>query len=400
MRILFVAMAHSIHTARWISQIAEQGWDIHLFPSIDVIEIHSKLPAINIHHSFYVRQSGRLFARQLGVPAVSRLLGRNLLRLLNRLWPNYHEQHLRYLIHTLKPDIVHSLEFQAAGYLTLTVRQQIGPGFPKWIATNWGSDVYLFGRLDKHREKIRSILSLCDYYSCECVRDVDLALKMGLQGEALPVTTNTGGFDLSHAQLLRQPGLTSARRLILVKGYQTWAGRSLVALRALARCGPQLQGYRIAIYSASEDVSIAAELLSQETGIMVEVLPPCSHEEMLRLFGQARIYLGLSISDAISTSLLEAMIMGAFPIQSFTSCASEWVTEGKSALLVPPDDPDVVAEAIRLAVTDDPLVDEAADINLETAKLRLDASVIRPKAIEMYNYVHTQPRKKWAASAG
>ena len=35
MRILFVAMADSVHTARWISQIDDQGWDIHLYPSID-----------------------------------------------------------------------------------------------------------------------------------------------------------------------------------------------------------------------------------------------------------------------------------------------------------------------------------------------------------------------------
>jgi hypothetical protein len=31
-RILFVAMPESVHAARWISQIADQGWDIYLFP--------------------------------------------------------------------------------------------------------------------------------------------------------------------------------------------------------------------------------------------------------------------------------------------------------------------------------------------------------------------------------
>lgn len=32
MRILFVAMTDSIHSARWVSQICDQGWDIHMFP--------------------------------------------------------------------------------------------------------------------------------------------------------------------------------------------------------------------------------------------------------------------------------------------------------------------------------------------------------------------------------
>lgn len=33
LRILFVARPYSIHSARWINQIADEGWDLHLFPS-------------------------------------------------------------------------------------------------------------------------------------------------------------------------------------------------------------------------------------------------------------------------------------------------------------------------------------------------------------------------------
>jgi len=71
---------------------------------------------------------------------------------------------------------------------------------------------------------------------------------------------------------------------------------------------------------------------------------------MLHYYGRARIYIGLSISDAISTSLLEAMVMGAFPIQSCTACADEWIEDGKSGFIVPPEDPHVIAEAIRRAL--------------------------------------------------
>jgi hypothetical protein len=34
MRILFVAMPESIHAARWISQITDQGWEVYLFPAV------------------------------------------------------------------------------------------------------------------------------------------------------------------------------------------------------------------------------------------------------------------------------------------------------------------------------------------------------------------------------
>jgi hypothetical protein len=40
--------------------------------------------------------------------------------------------------------------------------------------------------------------------------------------------------------------------------------------------------------------------------------------EILKLHGRPRISISLSISDAISRSVLEAMVMGAFPIQRMT----------------------------------------------------------------------------------
>jgi glycosyltransferase involved in cell wall biosynthesis len=291
------------------------------------------------------------------------------------------------LIRRLKPDIVHSLEIQAAGYLTREARQAFRGEFPPWIVTNWGSDLYLFGRLAEHSEKVKSVLRDCDYYSCECQRDVKLAQKMGLQGITLPVLPNTGGFDLQHVTRMRQPGPTSERRTIILKGYQHFAGRALVGLRAIRICAGEMADFRLAIYRATDDVRIAAELLSQDTGIEIEIIPQCSHDEMLRHFGHARIYLGLGISDAISTSLLEAIVMGAFPIQSCTSCADEWIVDGESGMIVPPEDPELVADALRRALTDDALVNKAAERNARVAAERLDYSLIQAQVIENYKAV-------------
>ena len=50
-KILFVAMAHSIHTARWVDQLLDrEEWDLHLFPSMDVGgQIHPLFQHITIH---------------------------------------------------------------------------------------------------------------------------------------------------------------------------------------------------------------------------------------------------------------------------------------------------------------------------------------------------------------
>jgi glycosyltransferase involved in cell wall biosynthesis len=295
------------------------------------------------------------------------------------------------LIHRLKPDVVHSLEMQGAGYLTLEVKRLLGHEFPPWIMTNWGSDIYFFGRQPEHADRIRAVLAACDYYACECRRDVALAREYGLKGEVLPVLPCSGGYDLAKARSMRQPGLTSARRIVLLKGYQGWAGRALVGLRAIELCADVLKGYRIGLYLAGEDVRRAAELVTRTTGLPIEVIPYCSHAEMLRWHGRARVSIGLSMSDAISTSVLEAMVMGSFPIQSNTSCAGEWFQDGISGLLVPPEEPEAVAQAIRRTITDDGLVDQAAKMNSRVVEERLEDSVIRGHVIALYEHVGLRP---------
>jgi len=186
-----------------------------------------------------------------------------------------------------------------------------------------------------------------------------------------------------------QGGRTSERRSIMLKGYQGWVGRSLVGLRALERCAEILRDYEICIYSASENVELAGALLAESTGIPVRIIPEGTpHVEMLKMFGKARIAIGLSIGDAISTTFLESLSMGSFPIQSWTSCANEWIEDGVAGILVPPEDPEVIEKAIRRAVLDDELVDNAAEENWLTTKERLDDNILKRETTELYEYVY------------
>ncbi len=381
-------MAESIHTARWINQINDQGWDIHLFPSIDCGLTHPQLRNIDVYHSFYGRRSNRNHkARLHGIPVMSECGAQAGRFILKRIRLSHRTFQLIHLIRKLQPDMIHSMEIQAAGYLVLDAKRRYKKDFPPWIVTNWGSDIYLFGRLADHMDRIKAVLASCDYYSCECQRDVRLAQEGGLKGEVLPILPNTGGFDLKRIARFRQSGQTSERRLILLKGYQHFAGRALVALRAVSLCANALKGYKVLIYSPSPDVKIAAEVVCRSTGIPIDVIPPCSHDEMLQFYGAARVYIGLSISDAISTSLLEAIVMGTFPIQSCTSSADEWIRDGETGFIVPPEDPEPVAAAIRRALSDDVLVNRAAEMNARVARDRLDELVIRPQVIAMYKKI-------------
>ncbi len=390
-RLLIVAMANSIHTARWIGNIDRDKWDVRLFPSIDIGNLHPDLRAIDVYHSVYSRQNtGRRKVRFHGLPVFFEPVAETCRAILCKLLPQYRGIQLLLTIKIFRPHIIHSMEIQSAGYLTLGVKKHFPGHFPPWIVTNWGSDIYFYGRLRKHQDRIKGVMEHCDFYKCEGNRDVTLARQFGFKGTVLPVFPNTGGFKVRTIKKLRAKGPTSKRRIIMLKGYQHWAGRALVGLRALEICADKLKGYKVVIYSAaSNDVRIAVELFEASTGIPVYIIPlHTPHQKILKLHGQARISLGLSISDAISTSVLEAMAMGSFPIQSFTSCADEWIKNGKNGFLVPPEDSTVVAKAISQALTDDKLVDEAAAINAGIVAERLSYGVIRQKVASMYDKVY------------
>ncbi len=375
MRVLFLALSNSVHTARWINQLSGQGWDIHLFPSIDIGLFHPELPAgVKTYR-----------ATSAGAWRPVRVLRKLLLR-------RDHFAHLCDVIRSVRPDIIHTMEIQHAGYLGLAAKRALGPDFPTWLVTNWGSDIYHFGKFPEHAPRIRETLASCDYYSCETQRDVRLGREFGFKGRVLPVFPNSGGFDLEKVRRLRSPAPPSQRRRkIMLKGYQGWAGRALVALEALEKCVELLSGYELCIYVP--EIEAQARAFARRTGVKVKFLPwTTPHEEMLWHHGSSRVSIGLSISDAISTSLLEALIMGSFPIQSDTGGAAEWVEDGKTCLLVPPEDREAVARAVRRALVDDAFIDSAARSNIEMAERQLSSDRIAPMAREIYTSIAQERR--------
>lgn len=384
-RILFIAMATSIHTARWIGQLYDKGYDIHLFPSTGGVALHPDLHGkVTFHPILPSNESG---PRYSGVSVKLPVIANAVKMLTDRIAPDYEVERLSRLLERLKPDVVHCLELQAAGYIALTARDRLESQFPFWMVSNWGSDIYLFGRLPQHQRRLRRLLEGCDFYLSECHRDVKLARELGLPpGTPTAVIPAAGGLPLDTLSPWRATP-PSQRKRLMVKGYQNFAGRALFALRAIELVADLLADYQVIIYSADGDVELAAQLLGQRTGLNVKLAVPTSHETMLRLHGQARISLGISISDGLATSFLEAMTMGSFPIQSNTACASEWVEDGYNALLVEPEDPEKIAEALRRALDDDDLVDQAARANFEIARERLCAETLRDRTVAIYAQV-------------
>jgi glycosyltransferase involved in cell wall biosynthesis len=418
-KLLFVAMQMSTHTVRWIRQLSDAGYDIHLFP-VNYLPAHPDLRGVTIHQPFKVvhprallkRKVKNFVKRLLGRPATPAPSGpcpeqpawripvltrwmpylnskRRLLGESDQTAPVIYGPHvLARVIRKIKPDLIHSLEFQHCGYLVLAAREVLGAeNFPKWLATNWGSDIYYYRQLEGHRQHLSRLLRSVDYYSCECERDVGMARELGLTAPVMPVMPNTGGFNIEVAARMRFAHQPSKRKLIMVKGYQHFAGRAMVALEAIERCAEQLRGYQIIVYAASPEIHGRIDELREWLKLDIRMLHHVPHDYMLRMFSRARVYLGVSASDAISTSLLEAMAMGAFPIQTDTSCCNEWIQEGVTGMIIPQDNPQYIADRLRVALTNDAVVDDAAALNWTTVVQRLDENLLREKAKGYYQAI-------------
>ena len=371
MRALFVAYPDSLHTQRWIRQLPRE-WDIRLWYSTQRMSAaeravakarSAELPGVRFHPS-----GGRDLEGD----------GLDLARLISE----------------SKPDLVHCLLIPENGYYAFLARKHLDR-FPPWIVSDWGNDLSLFGSISEIKKRSESVLGACDFYWSECHRDISLARNFGFRGAVFAPVPVAGGFRLDRCWSGRFES-PSKRRWILVKGYQNERGRALVTLRALELCSDLLGAYRVGVYGALVEPMSAALLaevrrLRRATGMDIRLLPQVGHLSQLRRHGRARVSIGLSLGDGISTSLLEAMVMGSFPIQSETACASEWIHHRKTGMIVGAENPEETAAALKLALTDDSLVNRAGTENRRVAKERLDFSAIAGRVRACYGL--TQARE-------
>lgn len=273
----------------------------------------------------------------------------------------------------------------------------MGPEFPPWIFSCWGNDLFYFGRQPDHEQRIRQVLGACDYFTADCGRDLRLAADFGFRGELLGYFPGPGGFRIDDMLRFRSAGPVASRRTIAVKGYQHWGGRALIALAALHRCADLLRDYEVIVYSATEEVGAVVRHMALTTPLRVRILLQSPHEEIVSVMGRSRIAIGNSVTDGTPNSMLEAMVMGAFPIQSDTISTAEWIESGKNGFLTNPEDAGSIEQALRRAITDDALVNKAAEWNAPLTRARIDWGVVVPRVIAMYRRVAGAPPCRPAA---
>ena len=371
-------MFDSIHLVRWLSQFENEKIDFVLFPSKKFKYVNYDLLKLVTSQKI----ASYRFAKPYFVFKYIGFMDYFLVSIFKLLKLNLKLLFLRRITHKNIFNYTHAIELQGAAYLYDLLPEQIQDR-TSLIVTNYGSDIQYFQDIPEHLEKIRSVLSKADFYSAECQRDYESALKLGFKGKFLPCIPNAGGFKNEIFELNLVP--SNERNLIMAKCYGGIFGLGELIIDALERFLRDNTDVKIVMHSVTDDLLNKSKNLRVAFPNQVSIYTvreKIPRYKILDYLSKSKIYIGASKSDGISTSFLEALCLGAYPIQTDTSCANEWIELGFFGSIIRPDTSEIF-NAINVSYFDKELENKRIQ-NLESAKRYLSYDLIQSQAIKFY----------------
>ncbi|TVZ25569.1 glycosyltransferase involved in cell wall biosynthesis [Gillisia sp. Hel_I_86] len=286
----------------------------------------------------------------------------------------------------IQPDVVHSFVMYSACVPILEIIKK-HPEI-KWIYSAWGNDLFFYQNNAQMLQDMKSVFPRMDYMFADCARDFIIAKRHGFDGEYLGNYPGGGGYVLDNYNKYIKEHIE--RNIILIKGYQHTFGRGNNILEAVSSLKKKLSTYEIVVFGTHQtifDFVESSEKLSSMENL--KLIGQVSHDEVLELMGKAVIYIGNSISDGTPNTLLEAIIMEVFPIQSNPGGATaEIIEHDKNGLLIDePEDSDEIAALILKAIGNPELIMKGIAYNTANIRPRLERKYIQKQVLEKYKLV-------------
>lgn len=380
MRILLVSMP-SLHFFRWTEQLEHSGHEVYWFDILDGAPT-KRLPWVHQIKAWKLKfpnLKGRHFVKK----KYPRFYGRFSFLIEQDTAKNFEK-----VLAQVKPDVVHSFVLQISCLPILQVMKKYHQ-IP-WVYSSWGSDLYNKANKPNYETELKIVLKTVGYLFTDNLRDYKIAKTYGFKGVFLGVFPGGGGFKYKNLNQNLIP--LNKRKIILVKGYQGELGRCIDVIKALEILNEALESYTIIVFAADLDVITYLNKSENILDKSIQVLPKTEfipHENLLKLMGKSLIYIGNSVSDGMPNTLLEALIMGAFPIQSNPGGATEEVIESyKNGMLIDDCNNHVhIAELITSALNNPELLASAFEINQTLIKPKFEYSYIQERVLKAYERI-------------
>jgi hypothetical protein len=267
----------------------------------------------------------------------------------------------------IQPDLVHAMRIPYEGMLAGHTPPQV-----PLVVSIWGNDLTLHAHGSSSMAALTArTLRRANGLLADAARDLRLAVQWGFSAMSPAlVVPGSGGIRLDEIGQAEQaplpPGMPFGPDCPLVinpRGLRPGSVRTDTFFRAIPLVLAQIPEARFvcpSLAGQAEAERWVAELMVAEQVALLPVLP---QPELWAFFRRAQVFVSPSSHDGTPNSLLEAMACGCFPVAGDIESLREWITPGVNGMLIPPDAPQALADAICLAIARPALRANAARLN-------------------------------------
>jgi len=271
---------------------------------------------------------------------------------------------VRRAVRQLAPDILFALYLSSAGVAACL------SGHPRVVVSARGSDVLdhvgspLWRAVFRWEARRAGLVHAVSEPLAQALRD-----RVGVAPGRILVAPI--GVDTRRFALVAPSSRPNAGRIICTRAHAPVYDQATL-VRAMARL--KKQGVTCHVTFANAYRTEMTQRLVRDHGVedMATFLPGYRLEELPGLLAQADVYVSCSLSDGTSSSLLEAMSSGLFPVVSDIPANCPWIEDGRSGRLFPPGDDAALAERLAEALAMPERRAAASPINRQTVLERGD----------------------------
>lgn len=391
-RILFIGLAQSSHTRAWIDLLSDCQFNVRLFampkgfpPADWAVKTYINAPGKGIDDEFrkyiFSGVKGKIgfyynkVARRTGWEPIA---GPDI-------W-------LAQIIKKWHPDIiqVNGLFDDQGGVFYLQTRKKFK--LEKYghlvIQLRGGSDMELRRHNPEQRAIIHQALTACEQIICDNRANIQYAGDLGIPFDkfaSLVPVPGSGGMDLNDLSSAMTPPSKRERMILWPKAYEGQWSKALPVLEAIQTAWEKVKPFEIHMLAVTPDVYEWVLALPDEIRRHCHISQRIPQQEAFSLLKRARIMMAPSLVDGVPNSLYEAMAFGALPIVSPLATITPVVRQDENVLFARNLYPAEIAAALVRAMTDDALVDRAAQNNLRLVEKIANRQTIRKQVVNFYN---------------
>jgi glycosyltransferase involved in cell wall biosynthesis len=317
MRIAYLSIGGHIHTERWLGYFAQRGHDVHLLtvqPSpiegVSVYDIRTGIGVKPVHYAFALRK-------------VRRILG------------------------AIKPDLLHTHFLTGYGYWGAF------SGFHPFIMTVWGDDVYL----TPHQSFLKGMLAgfvlrRADIVTGDSEDILKHAVQMGAREDVCHVVQ--WGVDVSKfnphvsSDVRKRLGIPDESPVVIsIRSFtQAYYNIDVIVSAIPGVLAERPDAHFIFAGNEGDDQAFRRMAEALDLDERVRFVGRIPHEDLPAFLVASDVFLTVPSVDATAVSLLEAMACGTPVVASSLPSALEWVEEGNTGLVVPPEDREALEAAV------------------------------------------------------